>query len=56
MKIIEFVKVCELIKQDEVIHIFENEFNEKLRLITKSKEDYVKNKKYRIIVKDHECE
>jgi hypothetical protein len=54
MKVIEFTKVCELVKDKEVIHIFENEFNEKLKLITKNKEDYVKNKKYKIIVEKNE--
>jgi hypothetical protein len=53
-KSINFIKVCELVKPEEVVHIFENELHEKLRLVTKNKEDYVKNKKYKIIVEEYE--
>lgn len=53
MNTIEFTKVCELTRKstNEIIHIFEND-NDKLRIVTKNKEDYIKNKKYKIVIEE----
>lgn len=50
----KFLKTCELEKKDEVIHYFENEFEERIRLVTKSKEDFKKDKLYEIVIKEYE--
>lgn len=54
MHIKKFLKTCELEKENEVIHYFENEFQETMRLVTKNKEDFKKDKLYEIVIKEHE--
>jgi hypothetical protein len=51
MKLIKFfIKTCELEKNDEVVHYFENELQERIRIVTDSKEDFEKQKKYKITI------
>jgi hypothetical protein len=55
MKVVKsFTKTCELEKSDEVIHYFENDLQERIRLVTKSKEDFEKDKKYKITIEQYE--
>jgi hypothetical protein len=55
MKFIKFfIKTCELEKEREVVHYFENEQSERIRITTDSKEDFEKNKKYKITIEKNE--
>ena len=47
---LEFTKKCELIKKNEVVHFFESEQYDKIRITTKSAEDFLKDKKYKVII------
>lgn len=51
MKLIKFfIKTCELEKKDEVVHYFENELQERIRIVTNNKEDFEKQKRYKITI------
>lgn len=49
-----FIKTCELEKEQEVVHYFENEQSERIRITTGSKEDFEKNKRYKITIEKNE--
>ena len=51
MNVVKFTKICELVKENEVVHFFENENQEKMRLVTKSSKDFEKDQKYKILIK-----
>jgi hypothetical protein len=55
MKLIKFfIKTCELEKEREVVHYFENEQTERIRITTSNREDFEKNKTYKITIEKNE--